>query len=108
GAAGPSNVHQGAAYVFVKPASGWTTATETAKLTASNGTTGSFGYSVAISGDTVAVSETGAEYVFVKPAAGWTNMTQTAKLTASDGGLGGFGYSISVSGDTVVAGSAAG
>ena len=31
---------QGAAYVFVKPAGGWASATETAKLTASDGAAG--------------------------------------------------------------------
>ena len=47
---------RGSAYVFVKPASGWTNANQTAKLTASDGANGDqFGVSVAISGDTVVV-----------------------------------------------------
>ena len=42
---------QGAAYVFVKPASGWASATEAAKLTASDGAASDqLGNSVAISG----------------------------------------------------------
>lgn len=48
----------GAAYVFVRPASGWTNATETARLTASDRVSGNnFGIAVAMSGDgsTVAV-----------------------------------------------------
>jgi hypothetical protein len=46
-----SNIVQGAVYVFVKPAGGWANMTETAKLTASDGTPVSlFGLSVAISG----------------------------------------------------------
>jgi FG-GAP repeat len=103
---------QGAAYVFVKPGSGWANATETAKLTASDGAAfDEFGYSVGISSDTVVVgatfddSQRGSAYVFVKPGSGWANATETAKLTASDGGTGDqFGLSVAVSGDTVVVG----
>jgi len=103
-----------AAYVFTKPASGWSSATETAKLTASDGTpSDSFGSSVAISGDTIVVGadtatvngqqEDGAAYVFVKPSGGWVSATETAKLTASDGrAFDLFGWSVGVSGDTVV------
>ena len=48
-----SNTSQGAAYVFVMPASGWATGTETAKLTASDGAASDeLGFSVAISGGT--------------------------------------------------------
>ncbi|MDD5559066.1 choice-of-anchor tandem repeat GloVer-containing protein [Candidatus Methylomirabilis sp.] len=115
-----SNSNQGAAYVFVKPGSGWaTTSTFTAKLTASDGAAGDeFGWSVAISGDTVVVgadtdtigSNTyqGSAYVFVKPGTGWATMTQTAKLTASDGAASDvFGTSVAISGDTVVVGAGA-
>ncbi len=108
-------VFPGAAYVFAKPAGGWTNMTQTARLTASDGVMGDqFGGSVAISGDTVAVGapvhkfwadERGAAYVFAKPPGGWANMTQTAKLTASDGRMGDyFGGSVAISGDTVVVG----
>ena len=114
---GPSPAHfsQGAVYVFVKPTTGWANATQTAKLTASDGDNeGLLGSSVAISGDTVVAGQpdatntgapAGAVYVFVKPTTGWTNATETAKLTAS-GGAGGdfFGGAVAVSGDTVVAG----
>ena len=49
-----SNAEQGAAYVFVKAGATWTTMTETAKLTASDGAAGDrLGFSVGISGDTV-------------------------------------------------------
>ena len=86
----------GAAYVFVKPASGWANTTEIAKLTASDGVAGDdFGYSVFVQGDTIAVGAPnavinsttleGALYVFQKTGTQWTNSTQTAKLTASDG-----------------------
>lgn len=113
-----SNAEQGAAYVFVMPATGWPAGlTETAELSASDGITKDrLGTSVAISGDTVVAgaphhvaelfAEKGAAYVFVMPASGWTNMTQTAELTASDGEWWGeyLGTSVAISGDTVVAG----
>ena len=103
---------RGSAYVFVKPGSGWATATETAKLTASDGAANDdFGWSVAISGDTVVVgaenddSSRGSAYVFVKSGSGWANATETAKLTASDGAANDvFGSSVAISGDTVVVG----
>jgi hypothetical protein len=123
---GPSRVDQGSAYIFVKPAGGWTgTLSQSAKLLASDGAAGdALGADVAISGDTVVVGATaddgikaigqqlfpvinqGAAYVFVKPGAGWAGaLTESAKLTASDrddDDL--FGASVGVSGDTVVVG----
>jgi uncharacterized repeat protein (TIGR01451 family) len=106
------NSRQGAAYVFTKPSSTWQSMTETAKLTASGGQAeAQFGFSVAISGDTVVVGAEGvngfqgAAYVFTKPGLAWENMTETAKLTASDAQAGDyFGFSVAISGDTVVVG----
>ena len=100
----------GAAYVYTKPATGWTSMSQTAKLTASDGTTyNRLGISVAISGNTIVVgadhngSSAGAAYVYAKPALGWANMAQTAKLTASDGqSQADFGLSVAVSGSTIV------
>jgi len=72
-----------------------------------------FGWSVAISGNTIVVGSPvnspggdGEAFVFVKPAGGWQNMTETAKLTASDSdkGPGWFGETVSVDGDMVVVG----
>jgi hypothetical protein len=74
------NGSQGAVYVFVEPAAGWATATQTAKLTASDGAAGDgFGQSVAVSGGTVVAgavyatidgnSGRGAAYVFGSPSA---------------------------------------
>ena len=66
-----TNANQGSAYVFVKPGGGWVSATETEKLTASDGAVNDlFGTSVAVSGDTVVVGspgasgDRGAAYVF--------------------------------------------
>ncbi len=100
----------GAAYLFAKPSSGWANMTQTAELSASDGTPGDiFGCSVSISANTVVVGAesgpsngAGAAYVFSEPPSGWANMTQTAKLTASDGLAGdNFGASVSISGNTI-------
>ena len=113
-----NNSSQGAAYVFVKPSGGWQTqSTESAKLTASNGSpSDQFGSSVSISGNTVVVgapyagvgtnANQGTAYVFVMPSGGWKGtLTENAKLTASDGIDGDeLGFSAAVSGNTVVVG----
>jgi len=73
-----SNYSQGAAYVFVKPAAGWSNVTPVATLTASDGAAGdSFGYGVAVSGNKIATgapfatvgsnSSQGASYAFINP-----------------------------------------
>ena len=116
-----SQVFSGAAYVFVRSGGTWT---QEAYLKASNtGAGDQFGYSVAVSGDTVVVgawaersnatgvsgnqadntaATSGAAYVFVRSGATWT---QQAYLKASNTGAGDqFGQSVAVSGDTVVAG----
>ena len=111
------NSLQGAAYVFTESGGGWTSETETAKLTASDGQTNDgLGFSVAISGDGSTVlagapscgcSGAGAAYVFAKPGGGWATGTQTAKLTASDGQDGdqlGTSVGISYDGSTIVSG----
>jgi len=104
-------LYSGSAYVFTKPASGWADMTQTAKLTAGDGTADDrFGYSVAVSGNTIVAGaygddDKGSAHVFAKPAGGWVDMTQTAKLTADDGAAYNyFGYSVAVSGDTIVVG----
>ena len=107
-----------ALYVFKRPASGWASGTETAKLTASDGAGGNgLGTAVAISSDgaTIAAgawayesdSGQGAVYVFNEPVSGWASGTETAKLTASDGADWAFlGSAVAISSDgtTIVAG----
>ncbi|MCP5523945.1 MAG: cadherin-like domain-containing protein [Verrucomicrobiales bacterium] len=110
----------GAAYVFVRSGTTWS---QQAYLKASNtGEQDVFGYSVAVSGDTVVVgairedssttgvnstpddaaSDAGAAYVFVRNGAEWS---QQAYLKASNTGTGDeFGTSVAVSGNTVVVG----
>jgi hypothetical protein len=112
-----ASVPHGTAYVFVKPANGWTNMTQTARLVASDSFATYGEYSVAISGDTIVVGAPitvvngfeaqGAVYVFVKPAGGWSDMKETAKLTGA--GFRDFTYlggAVSISGDTIVAAAA--
>jgi hypothetical protein len=111
-------VEQGAAYLFIEPAAGWS-GTWAPKTTfqASNGTfKAAFGTSVSVSGETVAVGapdETvgssqneGAIYMFTRPSSGWPKtMTETAQLTASTAKGGAeLGFSVALSGKTLVAG----
>ncbi len=111
----------GAAYVFVRNGASWS---QQAYLKASNtDVSDSFGWSVAVSGDTVVVgangessnatgvggdqanngaSDAGAAYVFVRSGATWM---QQAYLKASNTGASdSFGTSVAVSGGTVVVG----
>ena len=117
---GASMLDAGAVYVFTKPAAGWTSSTESAKLAATDGAAGDeFGISVAIDGDTVVTGayrddsmatdsddglDSGSVYVFDRdPESG--KWSQTAKLTASNGDGGDrFGNSVAVDGDTAVVG----
>ncbi|HTZ97783.1 MAG TPA: IPT/TIG domain-containing protein [Terriglobales bacterium] len=111
-----SNYEQGAAYVFVQPANGWTNMTQTAKLTASDGASGDIlGVAVNINGSTVAAGASeatvdgypsaGAAYVFVEGNNGWSDMTQTAKLTATDAAIDDyFGSAIDMTNNTIVVG----
>jgi hypothetical protein len=104
----------GAAYIFIKPSTGWADATENAKLTSSDAHfLDSFGQSVSISGSTIVVGAPepsnphrhGAAYVFVEPASGWATTMETAELRASDGAVGDyFGDAVSVSGNRVAVG----
>src|SRR5207249_1931647 len=116
-----SALNSGAAYVFVRDGTNWV---QQAYLKASStGASDVFGYSVAVSGDTVVVgarweasnatgvngnqsnnsaSAAGAAYVFVRDG---TNWIQQAYLKASNTGAGDwFGFSVAVSGDTIVIG----
>ncbi len=100
----------GSAYVFVRSSGTWT---ETAKLTASDGTdSDAFGRAVAIDGNTILVGATdtaannalhaGAAYVFAYNGTMWS---EQAKLTASDAGAyDRFGYAVALDGDTALVG----
>jgi hypothetical protein len=111
----------GAAYVFVRSGANWV---QQAYLKASNTGGGDlFGWSVAISGDTIVVgaqredsnatgvnasqsnnnaADSGAAYVFVRSGTTWT---QQAYLKASNAEIfDGFGVSVAISGDIIVVG----
>ena len=115
GARYPEPNGPGAAYVYSKPAAGWSNMTETAKLTASDGAAGDdFGYSVVVLGDTIAAGApnailgsaylAGAVYVFQRTGSQWTSTTETGKLTASDAqSIGVVGISMGISGNTIAA-----
>ena len=127
GALYSGTVNYGAVYVYVRPNTGWTNMTQTARLT--------FTYDpsdyLAFSGGPIAVNDEalfvgqheyriphtdpnekqGAVYVFVKPAAGWTDFTESLLLTSPDWNTASdgwekmrFGSSIAVTSDTLVAG----
>jgi FG-GAP repeat len=111
---------QWAAYVFVRPAGGWTDGNETARLTSSTGASNDlFARGVAIDGDTAVAGapgvnvagntpNRGAVYVFVAPSGpdSWTSdSTPNATLVASEGATSDFfGFSVAISGRTLVAG----
>lgn len=87
----------GAAYVFVKPNTGWADVTQTARLTASDANTATparAGVSVAISSDgslvaagaehESTVAGSGAVYLFERPAGGWMDGHESGKLQPTD------------------------
>lgn len=100
----------GAAYVFSRSGATWT---QVQKLTADDATNDAgFGFSVAVSGDTMLVGamaaavgghpNQGAVYVFTRSGGMWR---QTQKLTSSDGvDWGHFGFSVALDGDTALIG----
>ena len=113
------HIRAGAAYVFTEGAGGWATATQTAKLVASNAANEEgFGGAVAISGATIVVGAPGREsgsgadaggaYVYSEPAGGWgakAEQTQAAELINSeDVALYEFGISVAITGETIVVG----
>jgi hypothetical protein len=103
-------VDAGSAYVFLRTGNIWN---QQQKLTASDAGTSDFvGYSVAITGETIAVgapgdnnaggNNAGAVYIFVRTGSLWN---EQQKLTASDGSENAlFGNSLAISGETVVVG----
>jgi nucleoside-specific outer membrane channel protein Tsx len=97
----------GRAYVFKKTGTVWN---QVAELKGSDTVAGDYlGYSVAISGTTIAVcapghsKDAGQEYMFTNTASGWK---QAAELKGSDTVAADyFGYSVAISGTTAVVGS---
>jgi hypothetical protein len=115
-----SHLQQGAAYVFVQPAGGWASMTQTAKLTSTDGSRRSyFGRAVSISASKVVIGAPnqevgsnlgeGAVYEFIEPAGGWADATQASELNPLNVGKGDtVGCRVGVDGNTVVAGALGG
>jgi len=95
GAWGDDQVAQktGAALVFVRPVTGWSDMTTTAKLVASDAVSGDhLGWSVEADGQVIAAgapanlfdgSGFGATYLFLQPISGWADAIEDAKLVSS-------------------------
>jgi hypothetical protein len=109
--------NNGRAYVFEKPASGWTNMTETAKLKYSTIVSGqSFGYSISIFNDNIIVGASGKShddpsgtigvaYLFHKPLSGWTDTTETQIIRAPIGEYDyNFGIDVDIENDIIVIG----
>jgi hypothetical protein len=100
-----SAVSSGAAYVFTRSGSTWS---QQAYLKASNtGENDAFGFSVAVSGETVVVgalgeNSSGAAYVFTRSGSIWSQQAYLKASNTEEGDL--FGTSVAVFGDTVVVG----
>ncbi len=110
-----NGINSGSAYVFERDQGGIDNWGQVTKLLASDGTVHDFfGFSVAISGDTVVVGvggdddngiDSGSTYVYERNQGGIGNWGQVTKLLASDGAVDDFfGFSGAISGDTVVVG----
>ena len=105
-----ANLNQGSAFIFSRSGSLWT---QQAKLVASDGAASdSFGFSVAIDGETVIVgaytdaigvnTNQGSAYVFTRSGTAWS---QQAKLTTPGGATGDlFGSAVALSGNTAIVG----
>ena len=107
------NDYKGSAYIYERNTSGeWLL---TKKIMASNETDYAFyGFSVAISGDTVVIGAidgegnemfSGSAYIYERNSGGSNNWGEVKEIIASDGVTNdGFGGSVAISGDTVVVG----
>ncbi|MBY0112375.1 MAG: hypothetical protein K2Y21_06105 [Phycisphaerales bacterium] len=105
-----SNVDQGSANVYRWTGTDWTR--EATLIAPDSAANDFFGFSVAITGDTVIIgaygddvgvnADQGSVYLFTRAGSSWT---QQAKLIASDGASGDrLGYAVAISGDTVIMG----
>ena len=113
GARGDSDngAFSGAAYIFDFNGTAWT---QIAKITASDGASfESFGWSVAIFGNTTIVgsfgdgnvTDSGAAYIFERDIGGVNKWGELTKIFASDGASADqFGFSVSISGNTAIVG----
>jgi hypothetical protein len=97
----------GKVYLYSKPASGWTSATETAQITAASSTsTGiQFGYSIAKSGNALLIGGDPDAYVYFQPSGGWQTTSQpNITLVSTDPYAEDFGGGVAMQGPTMVIG----
>ncbi|UCF08509.1 MAG: cadherin-like domain-containing protein, partial [Thermoplasmata archaeon] len=111
-----ANIDQGSVYVFERDLGGINNWGEAKKLTAPGGEADDeFGYSAAISGDTIVVgawhdnvganSNQGSAYIFERNQSDPYNWDEVKNIMASDGAANdNFGYSVSIHGDTIAVG----
>lgn len=106
------NDDQGAAYIYMNNGTSWVLQQKLTMPAGDAQAAAQFGYSVAISGDTVIVGsptqdnaanvDQGAAYVYVRSGTTWTFQQ---RLRQSDGAAGdNFGWSVAIDGDTAVVG----
>ena len=106
------DANRGSVYVFERNAGGGENWGQLKKINASDATTSDkFGFSVAISGETIIVGAPtddagrGSVYVFNRNEGGANNWGQSKKIQASDGANDdNLGYSVAISIDTIIAG----
>jgi hypothetical protein len=97
----------GKVYLYSKPASGWTSATETAQITAASSTTTGiqFGYSIAKSGNALLIGGDPDAYVYFQPTGGWQTTNQpNVTLVSTDPYAEDFGGGVAMQGPTIVIG----
>ena len=113
GAVQRASTGSGKVYIYVRPALGWTSMSETAKLTAASASFGDvFGESVSLTESKLIVGAgnsnqvEGAAYLYIKPVGGWsTTSNATTELTPPNGTAGeGFGFSAFTSGGAIAVG----
>jgi FG-GAP repeat len=99
-----SHCCRGAVYVWTKPAGGWQSMTQTARLTASDGHPGEqLGASLGVSGNTLVAGSGsgGALHIYTQPASGvWQTTSQfTAELRGAS-----LGPAVAIQGHTIIGG----
>lgn len=112
----PAYFGVGAAYVYVKPETGWQDMTQTAELSINVNHPIALGFSVAIEGNVILAgapadtighnNQQGAVFGYIKPATGWRNTsTSNVSVTAQNGqAKESFGDTLAVSGKKFIVG----
>lgn len=110
--ASTTSKNSGAVYLFLQPKQGWTNASETTRIDASDGSTGDeFGAALAFDGELLLVGAMGHNYfrgaawLYQRPAGGWTDPVSGLRLTAPRAHSGDlFGNAVACSSDWLYVG----